>query len=62
MPTPSQHIKLALYVDDMAIIATSCKRTLLVTYLQSYLSNLQWWLSEWRITINVSKSSAIIFA
>jgi len=62
MPPPSHHVKLALYADDTAIIATSRKLTLLVSYLQSYLNDLQRWLSEWRIAINVSKSSAIIFA
>jgi len=62
MPTPSHNIELALYADDRDIIATSRRPTLLVSYLKSYLSDLQWWLSEWRITINVSKSSAIIFS
>jgi hypothetical protein len=52
----------SLYVNDTAIIATSRKPTLLVSYLESYLNDLQRWLSEWRIAINVSKSSAIIFA
>jgi hypothetical protein len=46
MLTPSHHVELALYADDMAVIATSCKPTLLVSYLESYLSDLQWWLSE----------------
>ena len=62
LPTPSRHVELALYADDTAIIATSRKPTLLVSYLETYLSNLQRWLMEWRIAINVSKSSAIIFA
>jgi hypothetical protein len=62
MPSPSHHDELALYADDTAIIATSRKPTLLVSYLESYLNNLERWLSEWRIVINVSKSSAIIFA
>jgi hypothetical protein len=62
MPSPAHHIKLALYADDTAVIATSRKPMLLVSYLESYLNDLQWWLSEWRIAINVSKSSAIIFA
>jgi hypothetical protein len=62
MPSPSQHVELALYADDTAVIATSRKPTLLVRYLESYLNDLQRWLSEWRIAINVSKSSAIIFA
>ena len=56
MPSHSHHIKLALYADDTAIIATSRKPTLLVSYLESYLNDLQRWLSEWRITINISKS------
>ena len=55
IPSPSHHVELALYADDTAIIATSCKPTLLVSYLESYLSDLQMWLS-------VSKSTAIIFA
>jgi hypothetical protein len=63
MPSPSHQVELAFYADDTAIIATSCKPTLLVSYLESYLSDLQRWLSEWRIAINVSKSTrAIIFA
>jgi hypothetical protein len=33
MPSPSHHVKLAHYADDTAIIATSCKPTLLVRYL-----------------------------
>ena len=59
-PSPSHHIELALYADDTAIIATSRKPTLLVSYLESYL-DLQRWLSEWRIAMNVSKNTAIIF-
>jgi len=62
MPSPSHHVELALYADDMAVIATSHKPTLLVSYLESYLNEIQRWLSEWRIAINVSKSNTIIFA
>jgi len=62
MPRPSHHVVLALYVDDSAIIATSRTPSLLVSYLQSYLSHLERWLTEWRIAINVSKRSAIIIA
>jgi len=61
MPSPSHHVELALYADDTAIKATSRKPTLLVSYLESYLNNLQRGVSEWRIAINASKSSAIIF-
>jgi len=60
---PSHHVELAFYADDTAIRATSRKPMLLVSYLESYLNDLQRWLSEWRrIAINVSKSTAIIFA
>jgi hypothetical protein len=62
IPSPSNHVELALYADDTAVIATSRNPTLLVSYLESYLNDFQRWLSEWRIAINVSKSSAIIFA
>ena len=33
--TPSHHVKLALCADDMAVIGTSCKPTLLVSYMES---------------------------
>jgi hypothetical protein len=62
MPSTSHHVELALYVDDTAIISTSRKPTLLVSYMESYLNDFQRWLSDWRIAINVSKSTAIIFA
>jgi hypothetical protein len=60
-PHPSNHVELALYADDTAIIATSRKPTLFVSYLESHLNDLQLWLSEWRIALNVTKSTAIIF-
>ena len=62
MPSPSHHVELALYADDTAIIAKSRNPTLLVSCLETYLNDLQRWLSDWRIAINVSKSTAIIFA
>jgi len=62
MPPHSLQFELALYADDTTIIATSRKPTLLVSYLDSYLNDLQRWLSDCRIAINVTKSTAIIFA
>ena len=41
---------------------TSRKPTLLVSYLGSYLNDIQRWLRDWKIVINVSKSTAIILA
>jgi hypothetical protein len=61
-PSPSHHVEFALSADDTAIIATYRKPTLLVNYLQSYRNDLQRWLNEWKIDINVSNSTAIIFA
>jgi hypothetical protein len=58
MPSPSHHVEQALYAEDRAIIATSRRPTLLVSYLESYLNDLQRWLSDWRIAI-VSKSTTI---
>jgi hypothetical protein len=60
MPIPSRHVELALYADDTAVMATSRKPELLVSYLE-YLSDLERWLKEWRIAINVAKSTAMPF-
>jgi hypothetical protein len=47
------------YADDTAFIATSRKPTLLVSYQQSYVNDLQRSLDECRIAINISKTTAI---
>ena len=60
--SPSHQVELALYADYTAVIATSRKTTLLVSYLEYNLNDLQPWLKEWRIAINAPKSSAMIFA
>jgi hypothetical protein len=62
LPSPSRHVELALYADDTATIATSRQPALLVKYLETYLGDLEQWLSRWRIAINVSKSSVMLFA
>jgi hypothetical protein len=62
MLSPSHHVELALYADDTAIIGTSRKPTLLVSYLELCLNDIQRLLSDWRTAINISKSTAIIFA
>jgi retron-type reverse transcriptase len=60
IPVPSCHVELALYADDTAVITTSCKPALLVSYLESYLADLELWLRKWRIAINVSKSMEML--
>lgn len=61
MPMPSHHFKLALYTDYMAIMAASHKPAQLVSYLESYLTDLEQQVKEWRIPI-VSKGPAMLFA
>jgi hypothetical protein len=62
MTAPSHHVELALYADDAALIATSRSPLLLVSYLETYLNRLELWLRDWRIAINVSKSTAVLLA
>jgi hypothetical protein len=62
LPAPSHNVEYALYTDGTAVIATSRKPTLLVIYMDYFLSDLQRWLSKWRIATSVSKSSVMIFA
>jgi hypothetical protein len=62
IPTPSRHVELAQCADDMALIATSRDPSLLVGYLEAYLGRLELWLRNWRIAINVSNSTAVLFA
>jgi hypothetical protein len=62
MSAPSRHVELALYAYDTALIATSGSPFLLVSYLQNYLNRLELWLRDWRIAINVSNSTAVLFA
>jgi hypothetical protein len=61
IPTPSRHVELAQYADDTALVATSRSPSLLVGYLEDYLGRLERWLRDWRIAINVSKSTAVLF-
>jgi hypothetical protein len=41
MPVPSHHVELALYADDTAVITKSRRPVLLVSYLESYLADLE---------------------
>jgi hypothetical protein len=61
MPTPFRRVELAQYADASALIATSRSSLLLVGYPHTYLNRLELWL-PWRIAINVSKSTAVLFA
>jgi hypothetical protein len=60
MPVPSRHDELALYAGDMAVIFTSRKPALLVSYLEAYLAELERCLRKWRIAIKVTKVPAMV--
>jgi hypothetical protein len=64
IPTPSRHVEpeIAQYADDTAFVATSRSPSLLVDYLEAHLCRLELWLQDWRIVINVSTSTAVLFA
>jgi hypothetical protein len=61
MPAPSRHVELALYADETALVATFCSPSLLVNYVDVYLCRLEHWLRDWRISFNISKSTAMLF-
>jgi hypothetical protein len=61
IPTQFHHVELAQYADDTALVARSRRPSLLVGYLEAYLGRLELWLRDWRIAINVSKSTAMLF-
>jgi hypothetical protein len=46
----------------MAVIATSRNPSLLFFYLEAYLGRVELCLRDWRIAINVSNSTAVLFA
>ena len=49
------------HADDTVLVATSKWPTILVIYLETYLGELEIWLRDWRIAINVSKSAVMLF-
>jgi hypothetical protein len=61
MLTPSRHVELTLYAEDTTLVATFCRPSLLVNYLESYLCRLENCLGYWRISINIFKSTAMLF-
>jgi hypothetical protein len=57
--TTSGYVELAHYADDTDLVATSRSPSLLVGYLDAIHGRLELWLWDWRIAINVSKSTAV---
>jgi hypothetical protein len=56
MLSPSRHVQLAFYAEDRTITVVSRKLTLLVSYLDSYLNELQRCLSRWRSAVDVLRA------
>ncbi|GFW68397.1 probable RNA-directed DNA polymerase from transposon X-element [Trichonephila clavipes] len=57
----SPTVEVCLFADDAAILSQSRSPELVRKNLQAYLVKLKKWLTLWRISINTSKSQAIIF-
>jgi hypothetical protein len=57
----ARHVELALNAEDTALVATSRSLSLIVNYLEAFLCRLEHWLRDWKISINVSKSTAMLF-
>jgi hypothetical protein len=62
MLSSSHDVDLTLYTDDTSITAASRQPALLVKYQETYRSDLERWLREWRFAMNVSQSNAMLFA
>ena len=58
----SHHVELAIYAEDTAVISASRLPLLLVSFLESYIRDLERWLRECRIGIHFWKSTAMLFA
>jgi hypothetical protein len=61
MPLSSSHVELALYANDTAVVANVPSASA-ARQIPGDICDSERWLCEWRMTINVSKSSAMLFA
>lgn len=61
IPRPAdRRVKLAIYADDTAVLATSRNVLLLADLIQDYLLVLQNYFENWLISVNAEKSSALL--
>ena len=61
IPTFSRHIELVQYTDNTALVVTLKQLAFLVRYLETHLADVEIWLRDWRIAINVVKRVAVPF-
>ncbi|GFS89798.1 RNA-directed DNA polymerase from mobile element jockey [Trichonephila clavipes] len=54
-------VSVCLFADDAAILCNSITADQAVRTTQAYLSQLETWLTKWRIAINTEKNNAIVF-
>lgn len=57
----NKNTTLALYADDTAIMATSSKEAMAVTYTQRQLDEIVKFFHKWKLQLNADKTQAIIF-
>lgn len=56
------HVMMGVYADDTALIAQSWHGLQACKYLQVALNSYESWCEDWRVKINVAKSSAVLFS
>ena len=62
IPIPEdRRAQIALYADDTAVSYTSANPKLITTKLQQMCEILEKWFGKWRISINPTKSAAVLF-
>lgn len=58
----SPGVEVALFADDMLLMATCRAEKLVLIRLQRYMDGLQEWTNRWRIKINAEKGSDVLFS
>lgn len=54
--------KLAMFADDTLLYSTNVSNSRAIYHLQRQINKIQPWFDQWRITINPTKTSAILFS
>jgi hypothetical protein len=60
IPTSYRHVELAQYEDNTVAVSTSCDPWVLFGCVEVYPGRPEHCLRDWRIAINVSKSSTVV--
>ncbi|GFY22540.1 probable RNA-directed DNA polymerase from transposon X-element [Trichonephila clavipes] len=57
----ADNVDLAMYADDTAIISQHTYNFKIIERLQNYITRLQLWLVVWKMKVNASKSTSLLF-